>query len=693
MLKKKPFDVRMATVVGLLFVLAGIVVLKLSFIQIVEAEKYRDRAKRQYERKLPLKAERGIIYDRHMNRLASSLAMISLAADPKMIENIQSVADSLSKFFGKSESYYRKKLRKNTRFVWLERNVSMDKAIQFREWNPRGIIKIKGKSRYYENLGSHVIGFTNADNKGISGLELQLNDFLQGENGLVVLQRNAVGNTYPAIDKPLIEPVHGKNVQLTIDLDIQAIVENELRRGVLNSKASEGIAIVMDVHSGEILAMANMPDFDMNNKNTYRSEMVRNRAITDMYEPGSTFKLVMLSAAIDENLAKADDRVFAENGKYKIHGRWIHDHEKLGKISFKEAVAHSSNIVAAKTAMKIGESDFYEMAKAYGFGKLSGIGLIGEQSGYLKPRSDWSKITLPWMAQGYEVLVTPIQLISAYAAVANDGVLMKPYLIKAKYDESGDLIEEQKPSEVRRVLGASDAEKVREILKAVVDSGTGESAAIKGMSVAGKTGTAQRFINGSYRSGGYVSSFVGFFPVEEPQLAILVMMINPKNGYYGSLVAAPVFSRIGSRIMAVSKEYREMIYQSREMLVKEIDEKVSVKVPNICGLSASEAKAVLRAHFLDYKQKNSGRGLVVWQGTDFGKEVEKFTKIEFKVLEDSRALSMPNFKGLRADKALAMVHELNADLKINGSGSYVTAQYPKVGSALSKKSKIILRMD
>jgi cell division protein FtsI (penicillin-binding protein 3) len=692
---KRPFDFRMAIVVGFMFILAGAVVIRLMFVQIVDAEKYRDKAKRQYERKLTLEARRGAIYDRHMNRLATSLAMMSVAADPKMVENKSAVADSLAKFFDKNAAYYRKKLQKRTRFVWLERNVPMDKAIGFRDWRPEGIIKIKDQSRYYENLGSHVIGFTNSDNVGISGLELQYNDFLEGENGLVVMQRDAIGKIYPAIDKPLQEPVHGKQVQLTMDLDIQAIVENELSLGVKKANAAEGIAIVMDVNTGELLSVANMPDFDMNNKATYRSDRVRNRAITDIYEPGSTFKLIMLSSAIKEGLIKPEDEVFAENGKYKIHGRWVSDHEELGKTTFLEALAHSSNIVAAKVAMNTGKEPFYDMAKAYGFGQQTGVGLLGEQSGYLKPKSEWSKITLPWMAQGYEVLVTPIQLISAYAAVANGGMLMKPYLVKATYDEDGSLLDQKEPKAVRRVLDEDDAKVVCKVLKAVVDSGTGINAQIKGLSVAGKTGTAQRYLNGSYRRGGYVSSFVGFFPVEKPELALLVMMINPKNGYYGSEVAAPVFSRIGSRIMAVSRKYRESIYESQSMadVIEQVQEEEMVSVPNICGLEKHEAKEVLRAHFLDYKQVGQGSGIVINQMPEPGSAIKRFSKISYEVTKDQDRVMMPDFKGLRADKAVRLVEDLSLKLKINGSGSYVTAQYPDVGSRLKRQSKIILRMD
>ncbi len=695
MLEKRPFDIRMALVVALMFVLAGAVVIRLSFIQIVEADKYKDRAKRQYERKLVLKAQRGTIFDRNMNRLASSLTMISLAADPKLIVSKYRVADSLAKFFDKPATFYLRKLKKSGRFVWLERHIPMDKAIGFSEWNPEGIIKIKDQNRYYENLGSHVIGFTNADNVGISGLELQMNNLLQGRNGLVVMQRNAVGKAYPAIDKPLVEPVNGQSLQLTLDLDIQAIVEKELKEGVKHAQAKEGIAIVMDVQTGEILAMANMPDFDMNNKKTYQSHLVRNRAITDIYEPGSTFKLVMLSAAIKKAIIDPDDGVNAENGRYKMYGRWIVDHEKLGEVSFKEAIAHSSNIVTAKMALKIGKEKFFETAQNYGFGQLTGIGLLGERSGYLKPMKDWSKLTLPWMAQGYEVLVTPVQLIRAYAAIANNGQMMKPYLLKAKFDEHGAIVEDYRPEKNKRVMSEDDAKIVQKILQTVVDSGTGENAQIKGLHVAGKTGTAQRYSNGSYRRGEYVSSFVGFFPVEEPRIAALVMMINPKNGYYGSAVSAPVFSRIGSRLLAVSDEYREAIYKSKTTLAETTEENSEelVSVPNICGMSKSEATNVLRAHFLDYRQLNSGSGIVVWQDKDVGSKVKEFSKIAFKVIEPKQKQRMPDFTGIRADKALGLVHALNADLKINGKGTFVTAQYPKVGSILSEKSKIILRMD
>ncbi|NTW48336.1 MAG: penicillin-binding protein 2, partial [Chlorobiales bacterium] len=524
-------------VVGVLFVFVGLIVIRLMTVQIVNSAEYKVKAKRQYESRRPVSAARGAIYDRDMQKLATSLTLISFAADPNVFqkqekkpgetharkpENPERVADSLAKIFRKDRNDYLKKLKEKGNFVWLERNVPIDVAVKVTGMQLPGVRQIREKNRYYENLAAQVIGFTDRDNNGISGIEKQYDTDLRGTDGVIIMQRTATGKYYPAVDKPLVEPVDGNGLQLTLDMNIQAIVETELKRGLDAAGAQAGIAIVMDVRTGEILAMSNQPDFDMNKKGAYQAEAVRNRAITDTYEPGSTFKLVMATAATELEIRKADDWVFAENGKYRVFGQTIQDHEKLGKVTFKMAIAQSSNIIAAKTAMAIGPEKFYEYAHAFGFGEKTGIDLIGEVRGKLKPVKDWGKPTLPWMAQGYEVQVTPLQILCAYAALANDGVLMKPYIVKKVLSPDGDVIKENKPVEVREVMSKSSARYVRNYFKTVVDSGTGMAAAIEGLEVGGKTGTAQLLVDGNYRTGSYVSSFVGFFPVNQPEIAAII---------------------------------------------------------------------------------------------------------------------------------------------------------------------------
>jgi len=693
--QKNEQNLRMYMVLAGLLVFVMTIISKLIFVQIIDSPKYRRQARRQYEKTMPLKAKRGIIYDRHKRRLASSLTVVSFAADPKEVENISDVADSLSMVLGKSKKYYLKKLSEKKRFVWLDRNVSIDVGWQLIRMNLPGIITRKEQNRYYENLGSQVIGFTNTDNKGISGVELRYDSLLCGSDGSVFMQRTGGGMAFPAVDKPLIDPINGSSIQLTLDMNIQSIVESELKFGTQKAAAHASVAIVMDVKTGEILGMANEPNFDMNDRSTYTRARIRNRAITDAYEPGSTFKLVMLTAATELGLYQPHDIVFGENGRYRVHGRTIYDHEKLGKITFADAITHSSNIIAAKVAMQIGEEKFYNYAQNFGFGKKSGIDLIGEASGQLKPREEWSKISLPWMSHGYEVLVTPLQMISAYAALANNGMLMRPFIIKRTLSPEGDIINETQPMPIRQVMTPAIAKKVRRYFRGVVDSGTGVPAQIHGVEVGGKTGTAQRYVNGSYRRGSYVSSFVGFFPVEKPEIAILVMMINPTKGYYGSTVAAPVFSGIGRRIIATSEEVRTRLLTSGESISEErefLDTVQTVVVPNVRGLSAEEAKQLLRVHKLDFSRENEMKGLVVWQGVAPGERAEVWSKVPLRYASGKAQQTMPKLIGLRADRAVALVGQLGMRIKIRGQGSRVVSQFPKSGETIDKNTECILRM-
>ncbi|MBC8043681.1 MAG: PASTA domain-containing protein [Rhizobacter sp.] len=691
--RERELNTRMLVAVSGLFVFAALIIGRLLFIQIIEAPEYQARARKQYESRLIVKAKRGTLYDRSMNRLASSLTYVSLAADPSMIENKEEVAAAFAEVFGKSKAGYLQKLSERTRFVWLERRISSEKAGIVSAKKLSGVIAMKEQNRHYENLAAQVLGFTDADNTGISGLEQSLNDTLKGRDGFLVMQRTASGKAFPRVGYPHQEAADGKSAMLTIDITVQAIAEDELRRGIVASGSSAGTVIIIDVRTGEILAIANYPDFDANNKLTYTPEATRNRAITDGFEPGSTFKLVQATAATELGLRKADDKVNAENGKFKIKNRVITDHEPLGTVTYKQSIAHSSNIVAAKTAIIIGEEKFYKYAAGFGFGAKTGIDLQGEVRGQLKATKEWSGITLPWMSQGYEVMVTPLQVLCAYAALANNGVQMQPFIIKKILSPDGKVFAEKKPAELRRVMKPKTAADVKEYFRAVVDSGTGISARPEGIDAAGKTGTAQKLVGGTYKSGSYASSFVGFFPVDKPRVAAIVMMDNPTNGYYGSIAAAPVFSRIASRIATASGEYQEKIQAvavrkpSREKDF--LDSVQTVTVPNVCGLAAEEARELLKVHRLDFKRENEMKGAVISQSIKAGTRVEVWSKVPL-MFEDANASKMPSLVGLKADRAIYEAKQLGIKVSMQGTGGIVVSQRPKAGDKPNGDCQIVM---
>ncbi len=646
------FSKRLGIVVALFVVfIVGIIAMLLN-IQVINVKKYREKAARQYERVITEKAKRGVILDRHSRMLAESIESISFYADPAIVRNTplfnekgKSVIDKATKkqkvydnsiaaatlfarYLGGNKAVYLKELHRKTGMAVLGRKIPVARALPLMQEKIPGVWFDKDQQRYYLNVAAQVIGSTDIKNEGSSGLELQLNRELKGIDGTIIYQRSATGRRYPAPDAKQQNPVKGNTVQLTIDADIQSIVEDELAKAVETFRADASASIVMDVHTGEIIAMANNPTFDLNQRSSWSAEKSRNRAVTDSYEPGSTFKLIMASAATEVLHRKAEDRVNGQNGVMPIYNLFIKDHEPYGNISFREAIMYSSNIVAAKTALAVGSEKFYAYTMNYGFGRKTGIGLVGESPGRVRPLEHWDRTTLPWMGYGYQVMATPLQILQAYATIANDGVLMRPFIIKKVINTEGKTVWESAPKAVRKAVLPQTARYLgKEYFKAVVDSGTAKSAAVPGVTVAGKTGTARRAAGGSYSKPVYVSSFVGYFPVEAPRYAIVVVVENPKTAYYAAMVAAPVFSSIASRMIACSGEMqKKLAFRSMEPAAS--DSVSTVVVPDLAGLQGRDAERLLKWHNLEMDSSGDMDGCVGRQSIAPGQKVKKKTVIK-----------------------------------------------------------------
>ncbi|NTW52287.1 MAG: transpeptidase family protein [Chlorobiaceae bacterium] len=609
----------------LLFFVA--IVVKLLGIQVVDVRKYREKASRQYDIVVTEKARRGRIFDRNGRQLAESIESISFYADPLHVENRDEVAQSFAAAFGKSKHYYLDLLKREKRFVWLERNIPVARAAGLMTEKIKGVGFRREQQRSYLNIASQIIGFTDRDDRGISGLEQQLDSELRGRDGIRIFQRSATGESYPAPDAEQIEPMSGNDVELTIDADVQGIVEDEIMQAVLNFRAKAAVGIVMDVRSGEIIAMANYPSFDMNHRTTVTSEQMRNRAVTDMFEPGSTFKVVMASAATETLHWTASQMVDGHQGTLQVYDRQITDHERLGVITFKEAITQSSNIVAATTAMKVGPENFYNYASSLGFGKKTGVGLIGESSGILKPIAKWDRTTLPWMGYGYQVMATPLQVLQSYATIANDGLRMKPFIIKRIIDRDG---KPRKATEPKKVIQAVTPETARymarEYFRAVVEKGTGVSAAVEGIEVAGKTGTAQKYTGSYHGQRAYLSTFVGFFPVDKPQYAVIIVVDEPQTAYYAAAVAAPVFKNVCGRAVACSREMQGRL-NMKSTEKANLDRISTVVVPELKGLRMREAARLLEWHGLVMEHTGDTDGVVASQSVTSGTKVQKETKV------------------------------------------------------------------
>ncbi len=598
------------------------IVFKLLSIQVISVRKYKAMASRQYESVVTENARRGRIYDRNGRQLAESIESISFYADPQHVKNPQELATRFATRFGRNRLTYLRLLQSKKRFVWLERNVPVATASDLMGLKMPGLRFQREQQRYYLNIASQIIGFTDRDNQGISGLERQLNADLKGRDGTTIFQRSATGERYPAPDADQIPPLSGSDVELTIDSDIQGIVEDEIIRAVMNFKAKAAAGIVMDVRTGEILAMANYPGFDMNQRANVTSQDTRNRSVTDMFEPGSTFKVVMASAATESLHYTSQTMVDGHNGVVQLYDRRIVDHEPMGRITFQEAIMHSSNVVAALTAMKVGPETYYRYAHDLGFGQKTGVGLIGESRGILKEIKDWDRTTLPWMGYGYQIMATPLQILQAYATIANDGVRMRPYVIRRIVDREGQPVRENKPVKVVQAVKPETARYMaREYFSAVVEKGTGTSAAVAGIQVAGKTGTAQKYTGGYKGQHAYLSTFVGFFPVSSPQYAAIVVVDEPQTAYYAAAVAAPVFSRICGRSVACSREMQQRLAM-RSTEKSNLERIATVAVPELKGLTGREAERLLKWNGLGVEFAGNPDELVLQQSVEAGSKVQ-----------------------------------------------------------------------
>ena len=524
-----------------------IFVVRLVFIQVFKASDYARLADRQHEYFVELEPVRGTIYDRNLRPLAFNVPVYSLFANPKiMSENDKKEAIAqLSGPLDLSPDFIEGRLSRDKYFVWLKRKLPIDLTEKIKKLDLKGISFRRESKRYYPNgsLAAHIIGFAGTDNKGLEGLELNYNKQLKGKEGRMQVLRDA-RQKHLQMGQNFIPPQNGFHLVLTIDETIQYIAERALEKAYIQHDAKAASIIVMDVKTGEILALVNRPTYNLDEASKSNIENRTNRAISYVYEPGSVFKIITAAAALEEELFTETDKIYCEQGKYRIANHILTDHRPHGSLSFKDVFVVSSNIGVAKIAQKIGPGMIYKYGQRFRFGLPTGIDLKGEVNGWLKDPSQWSKTTIGAIPIGYEITVTPLQLVSAISLIANEGVYMRPFVVKYVKDSQEQIIKSFEPQVVDRVVSANTANRVKEILKSVVEEGTGRRAQIKGMTVAGKTGTARKVIDGKYVIGKYYASFMGFAPADNPRLAAVVVVDQPHPSYFGGTVSAPVFQEV-----------------------------------------------------------------------------------------------------------------------------------------------------
>jgi len=524
-------------------------ILKLLSIYFFQSQYLTKLAAKQRNLYVEIPPQRGIIYDRRLKPLSTNKRSYSVFAVPGEIQDKEKASDALSLMLGLENNFVLKRISKDKHFVWIKRKISDDATNKLRSANLNGIFFIKESKRSYPNgyLAANILGFTNVDNEGLEGFELSCDKYLKGRPGYAFFLRDARQNVLRLENTDKL-PLDGYDIVLTIDEVIQYFAEAALDEAFRKYNAQGACVIVMDPFSGRILALANRPTFDANLPQNIATDMQRNRAVCDFFEPGSVFKIITASAALEENMFKEDDKIFCENGEYKIANHTLHDHKPHGWLTFREVISLSSNIGVSKIAQELGLEKIFSYAKAFGFGDATGIKLPGETSGILKPMHKYSKTSIGALPMGQEVAVTALQLSAAISVIANGGLYYRPYIVDKIQDKFEEPIKQFHPQSLRRVISYKTAQRVKNILKEVVENGTGKMAKSKEYAFAGKTGTAQKVDPaGGYSHKKFYASFIGFAPADNPRLAIVVVFDEPHPYHYGGVVAAPVFKQIAEK--------------------------------------------------------------------------------------------------------------------------------------------------
>jgi stage V sporulation protein D (sporulation-specific penicillin-binding protein) len=656
--------------------------MRLFFIQVVKGEEYQKMALPQWTLDVSLNGKRGYIFDRNGKVLAENISVNKISVIPKEIPDSKRevVAETLAKVLGLDEKKILEKIsNKNLQEVLIAKQVEDEKAKSLLKINMDGVIISEDMKRFYPegSLASHVLGFTGIDNQGLDGVELVFDNFLRGIPGKFTMPMDAIGRKVEEGEEEYFEPFPGYNVVLTIDETIQHFTEKALNQAMVHSKPSKGIsAIVMDPKTGEILALANRPNFDPNNpfegpqEEWYRRW--RNKAISDSYEPGSVFKTITAAAALEEKVVSLHEQFYCP-GYTTVAGHRINCWAIHGSEDFIKGVQNSCNVVFVTVGQRLGVEKLYKYIRDFGFGRPTGILLPGEASGLVMPEERVGPVELATNSFGQGIAVTPLQMITAVAAIANGGKLMQPQIVKAIVDSKGKIVKEFKPKVVRRVISEETSATMRDILKSVVAEGTGKAGYIEGFDVGGKTGTTEKYMPGKY-----VASFVGFAPTDDPRVIVLVVIDEPNNPetHFGSQLAAPVVKSI----LYDTLNYLEV--QPRGIPTPEM-----VVVPEVRKMKLFEAEKIILESKLDFILQGNGDS-VVEQMPKPGALVKENTKIVLYLSETpNEEIVVPDLKGKSVKEATEILNSLGLKIKIKGTG-FAVSQKPEKGT-LVKKGEIV----
>lgn len=627
---------------GLFLLIAG----RAIQLQTLEGDRLSRLAQRQHLKEWIVLPKRGALFDRGGEPLALSMESQSVYARPHRIQNPDAISSALGRILEMRASEVKEKITLDKPFVWIKRQVSSAVAEKIQALNADGIGMFFEPKRHYPQgqLAGQTIGFVGRDSEGLEGLELKYNDYIRGETGSSVTERDALGRRVLVQGVEGLHIPPGSDLHLTLDTSIQHMAEKELEATILKYRAKAGVAIVIEPFTGEVLALANYPSFNPNLYNKQSAEQRRNRAVTDSFEPGSTFKTIVAAAALEEGVVGKDDLFYCEMGRYPFAGKIIHDSHPHGWLPFSKILQVSSNIGFTKVAEKIKKEKLFKYIEAFGFGQPTGIDVLGEAPGLVRRPEKWSGVDLATHAFGQGISTTPMQMAMAYAAIANGGFLMRPYVMRRIVSPNGQMLLDNQPHVVRRVISAKTAALMAAMLRDVTaDGGTGVMATVEGFDVAGKTGTAQKAdpVHGGYAAKKRVASFVGFVPANDPRLVALVLIDEPESNVYGGVVAAPAFRNIAQGAL------RHLAVAPR-------------KTPAIPAAASAEA----------------------------GVRSARRSQVKSSAAEGEGA---PDFVGLSLREVLEKAQSLNVRVRLHGSG-YVVKQSPAAGDPWADDGVLVLSL-
>ncbi len=646
--KKDPFRLKLAMVMFCLILAAAAVATKAFVLASLESEKLAELARSEYHQTVKVSPDRGLIYDRNGVELAVSVQVDSIYARPALVKDRAKTASALARALGMKRGEVMRILNKRQPFVWVKRLVEPPVAEKVRKLNLKGVGTTPESRRFYPHreLAAHLLGFTGVDSNGLEGLEKQYEEYLRGKGGKFDRKVDARRRPIYISGQTAATTTRGNDLVLTIDKRIQYLLERALKESVLAHKARSAMGLALVPATGEILASASVPGYNPNVFSTAPPQNRRNRIVTDPFEPGSTFKIFTLAAALDAGLVHPGMTIDCENGKYRIGANTIHDTKPHGKLTVREVLKLSSNIGAAKIGLALGPQRLHRRLTEFGFGRMGGVDLPGESRGLLSRPERWSRIDTANISFGQGVAVTAVQLAAAVGAVANRGLMMKPYLVREILGPEGGTVKKIRPRALGRVMNPDTASTLVRMMEGVVsEDGTGSRARISGFRVAGKTGTAQKLdpVKGTYSNDHHLAVFVGLVPADKPALVLLVVVDEPQDSPFGGVVAAPVFASVAEQalpLMGVAsreskRRWAKILQDGKE--ARNNQERIAAgpavqtrsglkngkrsrRMPRLVGLSMRDAVRV--AANLGLRPQVEGSGRVVWQSPASGRDLK-----------------------------------------------------------------------